>query len=45
MRMSAKAEYAVRAMVELATVETGVLMKLTTWRMRRESRHSFWSTF
>ena len=27
MRMSAKAEYAVRAMVELATVETGVLMK------------------
>ena len=27
MRMSAKAEYAVRAMVELATVEDGVLLK------------------
>ena len=27
MRMSAKAEYAVRAMVELATVEEGVLLK------------------
>ena len=27
MRMSAKAEYAVRAMIQLATVETGVLVK------------------
>ena len=44
MRMSAKAEYAVRAMVQLATAPRGTLVKTDDLAQARASRPSFLST-
>ena len=46
MRMSAKAEYAVRAMVQLATVDEGVLVKTDDLaKVQGTRRSSWWTSF
>lgn len=41
MRMSAKAEYAVRAMVQLATAASGTVVKTTIWLRPKAYHRSF----
>ena len=45
MRMSAKAEYAVRAMAQLASVDEGVLVTTEDLASRKASPRNSWSTF